>query len=1489
LLTKTSPIDSAGASSLYADAQAAVRAYAAGASIDAAAAAAFGADISGAAVAAAVRAFDRYGWARLELVDDEVLHGARGAYDRQSDTIYLSRQYASDTSSTAVVGVLVEEIGHAIDARVNGTDAAGDEGAIFAQFVLGNVPDAGTLAALHAENDHTTIIVDGHAAAVELAGPVVGTITLDGALTDWSAADQIDKPDSTSTTGYNIYGKVTGGSFVFALQAPVAIGANTTAWFNTDQNVTTGFKIFGEPGGAEFNVNFDATGTPHLYTGAAGATAVPGVTVSFGYSADKHVVEFAVPTTALGSPRIAGTLWDVNDGATLPGNYWGPQYDVIDPAGLPARTDFTRQIGIVFSDTSAAKYFDKTAYSQLFMAAQNQAAMAGVHYDILTETDLTDLSKLVNYDALLFPNFTNVQSGQLSAIETNLKLAVDHYKIGLIASGDFMTNNQTGAALPVDPYERMKALFDLQPVNGGFPADVTVRASDITHAVMQDYTANEVIHTYTAAGWLAYQPVAPAGTAVLATQTVGGQTYDAVIATTPGGRNVHFSTDEVMADNNLLWQAIDYAVNGNGITAGLQLSRNASIVAARNDMDQAMERLDVDPQSGAPGIYDKLIPILQQWKSQYNFVGSYYVDIGANPPDQQTIWAQSGVYYKQLLDMGNELGSHSVTHPENTNTLTPAQIQSEFEGSKQIIEQQMSQFLGQSFTVTGAAVPGASETLATALSIIQYYDYLSGGFSGVGAGFPGAIGYLNPAMAAQDKVYLAPNVQFDFTLVEFKGMTPAQASAEWQREWNELTAHSDVPVLVWPWHDYAGAAWATNPPATSPYTTAMFTQFISQAYAAGAEFVTLADLADRVSSFNDSSVTTTISGNTVAASVVSPDAGRFALDLDNLVGTQKIASVNGWYAYDNDSVFLDRDGGNFTINLGAAVADVTHITSLPMRAELVSLSGDGTNLSFSVVGEGRVVIDLANPAGRQPVVTGANVVSLAGDILTLDVGAIGAHNVSVFMAPLVLDRNASIDFNGDRASDLLWRNSDGAVGLWEMHGAVSYGSGLGAPALTASIVDAHGDFGGDGKSDILWRDTAGAVSIWEMNGARASIQPVASAPTSWTIVDGHGDYNGDGSSDIAWRNTDGSVGLWEMHGAQSYGHSAGALALSWSLVSAHADFDANGRSDLLFRNTDGAMVIWSVNSDWSISSQSLDLVAPAWNTVDTGGDYNGDGKNDLLVRAQDGAVAIWQISGGHVSSQSIGAVPLSWTLLDGHGDYNGDHNSDLLWRNSDGSVATWQMTASGPQGGVIGTIAASWTLVDGHADYNADGKSDLLWRNTDGTTRIWQMNGPQAAIATIGTPPTSWKLIDGAEMGASIGGDSTGNVLAGTVGRDTINGAAGADTLTGGPGADRFVFAAPLSASTNVDSVTDFTPGTDTLALSDVIFPTLAKGPLAAGALVSSGAPVGADANDRILYNTTTGVVSYDPDGSGPASATAFATLSNHPALTAADIYVGLF
>ena len=82
-----------------------------------------------------------------------------------------------------------------------------------------------------------------------------------------------------------------------------------------------------------------------------------------------------------------------------------------------------------------------------------------------------------------------------------------------------------------------------------------------------------------------------------------------------------------------------------------------------------------------------------------------------------------------------------------------------------------------------------------------------------------------------------------------------------------------------------------------------------------------------------------------------------ALDVIN-GGTNVIANVTNWYAYNATELFLPTNGGTFTINLGTAQDDVTHIASLPMRVDLLSCTGDGLDLSFAAVGDGQVQIDL---------------------------------------------------------------------------------------------------------------------------------------------------------------------------------------------------------------------------------------------------------------------------------------------------------------------------------------------------------------------------------------------------------------------------------------------------------------------------------------------------------------------------------------------------
>ncbi len=816
-------------------------------------------------------------------------------------------------------------------------------------------------------------------------------IAVDGNMTGWSTADRID---SGLGAGYAIYARSSGTDFVFAIQAPGVIGANTTAWFNTDRNTATGHQIFGFAGGAEYNVNIDAAGIVSLFSGGAGQTLLKaGLTAA--WSADRTFLEFAVPKAAIGNPLAIDTMFDVNDSVFLPGSYSAPGFTVFNDTGIVPAAD--HRIAIVWSETTAKAYFSQTAYSQLFMAAQSQAMQAGVPFDIIQESDLTSLTTLAKYDTIVFPSFRNVKVDQVEAITAALQQATKQFGIGLIAGGEFMTNAADGSALAGDSYARMKLLFDATRLTGG-SGDVTVKASD-TSLVLDGYDAGQLIHQYTGVGWNAFTSVSGTGTTI-ATETVGGQTYAAAIATQTGGRNVVFSTEAVMADENLLQKAIDYSVNGSGLSVGLQMTRNTGMVAARVDMDQSQEKIEVNPDGTTPGIYDIMLPILAQWKAAYNFVGSYYVNTGNDVAGGQTTdWAVSLPYYKQLIDMGNELGLHSYTHPVDTNLLTPAQIAFEFGEERKLLEQKVGAYLGTTVSLGGAAVPGAPETIATSQEILKHVTYLSGGYSGVGAGYPNAFGFMTPANAVDGKVYLAPNTVFDFTLMEFQRKTVAEAEAIWAKEFNQLTAEADAPVVVWPWHDYGPAMWSTG--GASPYVTSMFTNWIARAASAGMEFVTLADLAERISGFQKSTFSSSVSGNVISASVsASTTTGEFALDIDGQ-GSQVIKNVAGWYAYSADKVFLPQAGGNFTITIGAVADDVTHITALPMRGTLLSVTGDGRNLAFSVLGEGKVVVDIQAPGSNWTKVTGATIASISGELLTLDIGANGRHDVTVgFVANL---------------------------------------------------------------------------------------------------------------------------------------------------------------------------------------------------------------------------------------------------------------------------------------------------------------------------------------------------------------------------------------------------------------------------------------------------------------------------------------------------------
>jgi hypothetical protein len=302
----------------------------------------------------------------------------------------------------------------------------------------------------------------------------------------------------------------------------------------------------------------------------------------------------------------------------------------------------------------------------------------------------------------------------------------------------------------------------------------------------------------------------------------------------------------------------------------------------------------------------------------------------------------------------------------------------------------------------------------------------------------------------------------------------------------------------------------------------------------------------------------------------------------------------------------------------------------------------------------------------------------------------------VAVVPTTPTRN---DFNGDKKSDILWRNNNGGVAIWQMDGnTITPASGVIAQVTNDWKIAGTGDFNNDKKSDILWRNDNGTVVLWQMDGN--TITPasgvIAQITNDWKIA-GTGDFNNDKKSDILWRNNDGGVAIWQMDG-KTITPASGVIAqvtTDWKIAGT-GDFNGDGKSDILWRNNNGGVAIWQMDGNTiTPASNGFATVTNDWKIAGTG-DFNGDGKSDILWRNDDGSVALWRMDGNTINAAGSGVfaqVTTDWKIA-GTGDFNNDSKADILWRNDLGSLAIWQMDGKTitPASGVIGSITADWTI-----------------------------------------------------------------------------------------------------------------------------------------------------------------------------------------------------
>lgn len=135
------------------------------------------------------------------------------------------------------------------------------------------------------------------------------------------------------------------------------------------------------------------------------------------------------------------------------------------------------------------------------------------------------------------------------------------------------------------------------------------------------------------------------------------------------------------------------------------------------------------------------------------------------------------------------------------------------------------------------------------------------------------------------------------------------------------------------------------------------------------------------------------------------------------------------------------------------------------------------------------------------------------------------------------------------------------------------------------------------------------------------------------------------------------------------------------------------------------------------------------------------------------------------------------------------------------------------------------------------------------------------------------------------GGLGANDWLFGEAGNDFLSGGSLDDLLAGGAGADTYAFASWVG--NGFDSILDFVSGQDKFQLTGSGFGLLAGTAITNGFnFVAGAAPAATGARGTLLYATGTGILSYDPDGTGAGAAIALAQILGAPTLVAGDFIV---
>jgi Ca2+-binding RTX toxin-like protein len=586
---------------------------------------------------------------------------------------------------------------------------------------------------------------------------------------------------------------------------------------------------------------------------------------------------------------------------------------------------------------------------------------------------------------------------------------------------------------------------------------------------------------------------------------------------------------------------------------------------------------------------------------------------------------------------------------------------------------------------------------------------------------------------------------------------------------------------------------------------------------------------------------------------------------DVLTGSDQLYGEDG-----NDSLFVDRQwfGTTSTSVLmdGGAGADQLHYLGR-LNFDDVVMNGGGGNDFISIYLARNVTIDAGEGddfvgfdigiknltitlgAGSDQLEPSTNDAAVVGfTVLDFQPGDAGDH---FYFLPLFSRLIAGWDYSfnpfatnqmrlAQSGSDALVQfNSDGIGHDWQTLARL-------ANVDAASLTQFNMSYA---PGTIAYLGTAGADDLRGTPGAELL---VGLGGNDTYFIDNAGDRieeaAGEGSDNVA--------------SSISYALNAGA-AVEFLSTTSHGGTAAIN----LTGNELGQVVIGNAGSNWLDGGGGVDVL-------------QGLGGNDFLFVESDDFVL--EAAGGGIDNV---LARTSFAL-------NAGQEIEFLSTTNHGGTANINLTGNEFGQVVIGNAGSNW--LDGGSGgvdgLQGLGGNDFLFVDANDFVIEAVGGGTDNVLARTNFALNAGQEIEflsttshGGTADINLVGNEFGQIVIGNAGSNILDGGLGADYLQGLGGNDVFAFTTGLGGG-NVDNILDFSAG-DRIGLDDGLFVGIG-GPGAMNANAFFAGTSAHDADDRIIYDATTGNLYFDADGNGAGAQVLFATLSNHAALNPSDFVV---